>query len=190
VDSSTLESQPGNSRGAVVLETEMHRARNPEGEDWGTPSWRWFRPTPAGHWKQLEALTEALVNAVRRIEKMGFSQVLTLVNPRAYYLALAAAVDKCGLLDRWVVFRVPAHPRYLLSAVRQVVPFVRAAAEGANLSGGVYSILDLYPILQRETKNYRHSLPEPWKAYNRLLSIDEVKKQWILLITCTERRPR
>jgi hypothetical protein len=189
VDSSTLESQPGDSRGAVVLETEMHRVSNPDGEDWGTPSWRWFRPTPTGHWKQLETLTEALVKGVRRIERMGFSQVLTLVNPRAYYLALAAAVDKCALVDRWVLFHVPAHPRYLLSAVQQLVPFVYAATEGSNLRGGVYPIPDLYSILQRESKNYRHSLPEPWKEYNRLLSVHEVKKRWALLIACTERRP-
>ena len=190
IDSSTLETQPADSRGAVVLETEMHRVRNSEGEDWGTPSWRWFRPTPTGHWKQLEALTEALVKGVRRIEGMGFSQVLTLVNPRAYFLSLAVAAEKCGLLDRWVVFHVPAHPRYLLSAVRQVAPSVRAAAEGSSLRGGIYPIPDLYSALQRETKNYRHSLPDPWKGYSRLLSVQEVKKRWTLLITGIERRPR
>src|SRR3990172_7222426 len=68
IDSSTLETQPADSRGAVVLETET------------------------------------LVKGVRRIEGMGFSQVLTLVNPRAYFLSLAVAAEKCGLLDRWVVF--------------------------------------------------------------------------------------
>ena len=190
VDSSTLETQPGDSRGAIVLETEMRRARNPEGEDWGAPSWRWFRPTPAGHWKQLEALTEALVKGVRRVEGMGFSQVLTLVNPRAYFLSLVAAVGKCGFMDCWVLFRAPAHPRYLLPAVRQVVPFVRAAAEGNKLRGGVYLIPDLYPILQQEAKTYRHPLPRPWQECNRLLSVHEVKKRWTSLITCTERKPR
>ncbi len=182
VDSSTLESQPLDSRGAIVLETEMHRVRNPEGEDWGAPSWRWFRPTSTGRWKKLEELTEALVKGVRRIESMGFSQVLTLVNPRAYFLSLAAAANKCNVLHRWVLFRLPAHPRYLLSAVRLVVPFVRAAAEGKHLRGGVYIIPDFYSILQRESRNYRHLLPAPWKKYDKILSLKEVKKQWAFLI--------
>ena len=167
VDSSTLESQPLDSRGAIFLETEMHSVRNPEGEDWGAPSWRWFRPTPTGYWKKLEALTEALAKGVRKIEGMGFSQVLTLVNPRAYFLAMAAGVGKCGLLHRWVLFRLPAHPRHLLFAVQQVVPFVYTAADGSNFMGGIYTIPDLYSILHRESKNYRHSLPAPWKEYNR-----------------------
>ena len=88
VDSSTLETQPVDSRGAIVLETEMSRVSNPEGEDWGTPSWRWFRPTTSGNWKHLEDLTEALVKGVNRVAGMGFTQVLALVNPRAYFLLL------------------------------------------------------------------------------------------------------
>jgi hypothetical protein len=41
VDSSILETAPDDSRGAIVLETEMNRARNPEGEDWGAPECFW-----------------------------------------------------------------------------------------------------------------------------------------------------
>ena len=183
VDSSTLETQPGDSRGAIVLEAEMRRARNPDGEDWGSPAWRWFRPTSAGHWKQLEALTEALVKGVRRVEGLGFSQVLALVNPRAYFLALAAAVRRSGVTDRWVLFRVPAHPRYLIPALHQVIPFIRKAASRSKLTGGVYPIPDLYPILQREAKTYRHSLPKPWQECNRLTTLHQVKKRWASLTT-------
>jgi hypothetical protein len=186
VDSSTLKTEPGDRRGAIVLETEMHRVRNTDGEDWGAPSWRWFRPTPAGRWTQLEALTEALVNGVRRIESMGLSRVLALINPRAYFLALAAAVAQCGVMDRWVLFRPPAHPRYLISAVRRIVPFVRAASHGNNLRGGVYPIPDLYPILQREAKRYREPLPRPWQECNRLPSLPRVKKKWSSLVRCID----
>ena len=49
VDSSILETALEDPRGAIVLETEMERATSPDGEDWGAPSWRWFRPTRAGH---------------------------------------------------------------------------------------------------------------------------------------------
>jgi hypothetical protein len=45
VDSSILETAPDDPRGVIVLEIEMQRAKSPDGEDWGTPSWQWFRPT-------------------------------------------------------------------------------------------------------------------------------------------------
>ena len=34
VDSSILETAPEDPRGAIVLETETHRAKSPDGEDW------------------------------------------------------------------------------------------------------------------------------------------------------------
>lgn len=185
VDSSILETAPDDQRGAIVLETEMHRARNPEGEDWGAPSWRWFRPTPAGHWSQLQVLTEALVKGVQRVEALGFSQVLALVNPRAYFLALAAAADRCCVLDRWVLFRAPAHPRHLLRAARQVVPFVQAAAAGHHLRGRIYPIPDLYPILRREADTYRDPLPVPWTEWNRLPTLRQVTARWTDLLAGT-----
>src|SRR5512137_3205321 len=120
VDSSILETAPDDPRGAIVLETEMERAKNPDGEDWGAPSWRWFRPTKAGRWTTLENLTDALVRGVRRVERLGIPHVIALVNPRAYFLALAAAVAECGLLDRWLLFHIPAHPRHLVPAVRTI----------------------------------------------------------------------
>lgn len=112
---------------------------------------------------------------------MGFSQVFALVNPRGYFLSLAAAVDKCGLLNKWVLFRVPSHPRHLLSAVQQMTPFVYAASEGKKLKGGIYSIPALYPFLQKENKAYKDSLPKPWQKYSGLSGIDEVKAQWQIL---------
>ncbi|OGW80251.1 MAG: hypothetical protein A3B72_02630 [Omnitrophica bacterium RIFCSPHIGHO2_02_FULL_45_28] len=56
VDSSTLETEPRGSKGAIVFETEMDRVRNSTGEDWGAPSWRWFRPTVTGRCEYLEIL--------------------------------------------------------------------------------------------------------------------------------------
>jgi len=114
MDSSTLETEPNGPKGAIVFETEMQRVKNPTGEDWGAPNWRWFKPTKSGKCEYLEALTESLIKGVQRVEMMGFSQVFALVNPRGYFLSLAAAVDKCGLLNKWVLFRVPAHPRSLI----------------------------------------------------------------------------
>lgn len=112
---------------------------------------------------------------------MGFSQVFAVVNPRGYFLSLAAAVEKCGLLNEWVLFRVPSHPRHLLSAVRQVAPFVRAAAERGHLKGGIYSIPALYPFLQKENKIYKDSFHLAWKEYNKLVSFNSVKKKWASL---------
>jgi hypothetical protein len=188
VDSSTLETEPKSSKGAIVFETEMGRAKNPIGKDWGAPNWRWFKPTKSGKCEYLEALTESLVKGVRRVEKMGFSQVFAVVNPRGYFLSLAAAVDKCGLLNKWILFRVPSHPRHLLSAVRQVTPFVRVADKGRKLKGGVYPIPDLYPFMQKENNAYKDSFLQPWKKYSNLSGIGEVRTRWLLLTGALKRR--
>lgn len=180
VDSSTLETEPRGSKGAIVFETEMGRAKNPTGKDWGAPNWQWFRPTAAGKCEYLEALTESLVKAVRRVDKMGFSQVFAVVNPRGYFLSLAAAVDRCGLLNKWILFRVPSHPRHLLTAVRQVAPIVCAAAEGKKFKGGIYLIPELYPFMQKENKFYKDALPLPWKEYGKLV-LNSVERKWVSL---------
>jgi len=97
VDSSTIEIRHDDPLGAIVLETEMRRVINPTGEDWGAPSWRWYRPTKAGSWKNLDMLTDAVIRGVRRVSEFGIDNVIALVNPRAYFLALAAAVAECNL---------------------------------------------------------------------------------------------
>jgi hypothetical protein len=165
VDSSILETAPDDPRGAIVLETEMERAMSPDGKDWGAPSWRWFRPTKAGRWTTLEKLTDALVRGVHRIEGLGIPHVIALVNPRAYFLALAAAVAECHVLDRWVLFRVPAHPRHLRLAARIVAAVVRHTMEGARLPGGNVGVRALLPALHRECPLYRDSLPARWRPF-------------------------
>ena len=183
LDSSTLETEPRGSKGAIVFETEMDRAKNPTGKDWGAPNWRWFKPSKSGKCEYLEALTESLIKGVRRVEKMKFSKVFALVNPRGYFLALASAVDRCGLLNQWILFRVPSHPRHLISVVRQIAPFVRAAAEGGKLKGGIYPIPALYPFMQEENRIYEDSLLRPWKEYSQLINYNLAKKKWTSLET-------
>lgn len=179
VDSSTLETDPGDPRGAIVLETEMRRASNPTGEDWGAPSWRWFRPTKSGQWKNLDDLTDALVKGVRRVDGMGIENVFALINPRAYFLALAAAVNECGLREKWILFRIPAHPRHLIPAVKEVVPMIRAITVGeGKLNGGIYHIPKLYPFLKSEEAAYSHKLPKRWESYGILPKYNEVKITW------------
>jgi len=190
MDSSTLETEPTGSKGAIVFETEMDRAKNPTGKDWGAPNWRWFRPTKAGKCEYLEVLTESLVKGIRRVEEMEFLQVFVLVNPRGYFLSLAAAVDKCGLLNKWVLFRVPSHPRHLLSAVRHVAPFVRVAAEGIKIKGGIYPIADLYPFLRKENKAYKGFLPQPWQNYSGLPCETDIKTQWQHLTSALKEKNR
>jgi hypothetical protein len=186
MDSSILATEPNGSKGAIVFETEMNRVKNPTGKDWGAPNWRWFRPTAAGKCEYLEELTASVAKGVQRVEKMGFSQVLALVNPRGYFLSLAAAVDRCGLLNKWVIFRVPSHPRHLLSAVRQISPFVYAAAKGKKLKGGIYPIPSLYPYMKKESMVYKGSFPQPWQKYVHLLGIRGIETRWLSLITATK----
>ena len=182
VDSSILETAPDDPRGAIVLETEMERAKSPDGGDWGAPSWRWFRPTRTGRWTALENLTEALVRAVRRVEGLGIPHVIALVNPRAYFLALAAAVAECGLLDRWILFHVPAHPRHLLEGVRQIAPIVRAAVEGAHYAGGIYAVPVLLPALRDETRRYRNCLPLSWRRWGEVPTGRAAERAWTTLL--------
>lgn len=181
VDSSTLETVPDDPRGAIILETEMRRATNPTGEDWGAPSWKWFRPTRSGQWKNLDELTDALVKGVRRVNGMGIQNVFALINPRAYFLALAAAVAECNLLGKWILFRVPAHPHHLIPAVKEVAPLVRSVAGGARIKGGIFHVPSLFPLLQEEDKKYRHALPERWKEYGRIPRFSVVNEQWRML---------
>jgi len=192
-DSSTIELDSSDPLGAIVLETEMHRVVNPTGEDWGAPSWRWFRPTETGNWKKLETLTDAFIRGVRRVSEMGIQSVFALVNPRAYYLSLSAAVRESKLLDRWVLFRIPAHPRHLISAVREVTPIIRAASVGKGklngLNGGIYTVPKLFPFLQKEDVVYRRALPKRWEAYGKLTTYSEAEKAWKSLeISIEERR--
>jgi hypothetical protein len=183
VDSSILETAPNDPRGAIVLETEMERATSPDSEDWGAPSWRWFRPTRAGRWTALENLTDALVRGVRRVEGLGIPQVIAPVNPRAYFLALTAAVAECGLLDRWLLFHIPAHPRHLIPAVRTIAPVVRGATHGVTPPGGVYSIPMLLPALRREVASYRDPLPLRWGSWGHVPSERVVRRSWAGLET-------
>jgi hypothetical protein len=181
VDSSILATAPEDPRGAIVLETEMDRAKSPDGEDWGAPSWRWFRPTWVGRWAPLEELTDALIRGVKRVESLGIPHVIALVNPRAYFLALAAAVAECGLLDRWILCRVPAHPRHLLAGVRAITPIVRAAAEGVRQAGGVYVIPELLPALHDETRRYRDPLPPRWRRWGAIPTRRTAGRAWATL---------
>jgi hypothetical protein len=171
VDSSILETAPHDPRGAIVLETEMERAKSPDGKDWGAPSWRWFRPTKVGRWTALANLTDTLVRGVRRVESLGVRRVMAVVNPRAYFLALAAAVAECGLLDRWILCRVPAQPRYLLEGVRAIVPIVRAVASDPRYPGGMCPIREFLPALRLEARVYRDRLPARWRPWGTVPTV-------------------
>jgi hypothetical protein len=87
------------------------------------------------------------------------------VNPRGYFLALAAAVAECGLMDRWTLFRVPAHPRSMTQAVRAVAPVIRHTLEGARLPGGIVGLPALLPALRREAARYREPVPLRWRPW-------------------------
>ncbi len=178
VDSAILETARDDPRGAIVLETEMDRAKSPDGQDWGAPCWRWFRPTRTGRWTRLERLTDALVRGVRRVDALGVEQVLAVVNPRGYFLALAAAVAQSERRGRWVLCRPPAHPRFLARAVGAVTPLVRAAAAGVALPGGVYPIPTLWSALQDEARRYVEPVPPPWQQWSRLPAAADAQRRW------------
>jgi len=119
--------------------------------------------------------TDAVIRGVHRVSEFGIQNVIALVNPRAYFLALAAAVAECNLLDEWILFRVPAHPHHLIPAVKEVAPFVRSVAGGARIKGGIYHVPSLFPFLQEEDKRYRHALPERWKEYGMVPTTEAMR---------------
>jgi hypothetical protein len=118
------------------------------------------------------------MRGVRRINEIGFEKVFGLVNPHAYFLALASAVKKCGLLDSWVLFRIPAHPRHLITTVRDIGPFVRAAVNGAKMPGGIYAVPKVLPSLKRELRHYREVPPSPWGRFNLCPELGEAQYRW------------
>ena len=71
--------------------------------------------------------------------------------------------------------------RFIISAVRQIAPFVRAATEGKKLKGGIYPIPAMYPVMKKESKVYKGFLPKPWQKYTILPSIREIKTRWLSL---------
>jgi hypothetical protein len=99
------------------------------------------------------------------VDGLGIPHVIALVNPRAYFLALAAAAAECAMLDRLVLFRVPAHPRYLRQAVRTVAAVVRHTIEGARMPGGIVGTRAFLPALRGECARYRDALPAPWGMF-------------------------
>jgi hypothetical protein len=110
---------------------------------------------------------------------MGIQNVVALINPRAYFLALAAAVNECDLQKKWILFRMPAHPRHLIPAVGEVAPMIRAITVGeGRMNGGIYHIPKLYPFLESEEAAYRDKLPNRWGPYGKLPGFKEVEKTW------------
>jgi len=63
------------------------------------------------------------------------------------------------------MFRIPAHPRYLQLAVRNVVPVIRHTIEGARPPGGIVGAQAFVPALRGECVRYRGPLPARWRGF-------------------------
>ena len=100
VDSSVLEN-PKDALGALVWETEMDRVRNPTGEDWGPPEWQFYDPTHEEGLEELTSLTESLRRALRRLSST--IPRFAVLDPFAYFIALAAAVREEGQSALWSI---------------------------------------------------------------------------------------
>jgi len=73
---------------------------------------------------------------------------------------------------------VPAHPRYLLPAVRKIAPVFQVDDKKRNCKGGVYPIPDFYSALIKESKMYKNYLPAPWSKFDNLPNTSGIKKKW------------
>ena len=146
---------PGDIFGALVWETEMHRVRNPTSEDWGPPDWHLYDPSDRDGYDGLVSLTESLKKGLKRLPPTV--PRFAVLDPTAYFVALATAVREEGQSDWWSLKGTSdsAATREALKATREEVE--RYLREGA-FSPGVES----YPP---EWVRCLDRLPERWRAF-------------------------
>ena len=159
VDSSTLEVEE-DGKGALVFEYEMERVINPEGEDWGSPTWRWFNPKNPSGLEYLITLTESLEKALSRTNT--FSKIFAVVNPRGYFLSLAAALQEQSLLDKTMMLEMPVHPNNLKLAVTIISSFIQRYFSEGYFQGGIISHPSLRQRISKESTVWKKNLPERW----------------------------
>jgi len=160
VDSSTLEVEGEDGKGALVFEYEMKRVINPEGEDWGSPSWRWFNPNNPNGLEYLATLTESLKKALSRINT--FSKIFAVVNPRGYFLSLAAALHEQSLFSKTMMLEMPVHPNNLKAAITLISSFIQRYFSEGYFQGGIISHPVLVQRIAKESTVWKQNLPERW----------------------------
>jgi hypothetical protein len=153
VDSSVLEHSE-DTLGALVWETEMYRVRNPTGEDWGEPEWRFYDPAYAEGFEELTSLTESLRTALKRLPTTA--RRFAILDPIAYFIALVAAIREEGQRAWWSIQGTldSFTARRALPATKEAVK--RYLAEGA-FKPGILS----YPV---EWTQRLESLPDRWRV--------------------------
>lgn len=159
VDSSTLEVEE-DSKGALVFEYEMERVINPEGEDWGSPSWRWFNPKNSHGLEYLTTLTESLKKALSRTNTFG--KIFAVVNPRGYFLSLAAALHEQFLFGKTMMLEMPVHPNNLKVAITFISSFIQRYFSEGYFQGGIISHAALRQRITKESTAWKQNLPERW----------------------------
>lgn len=159
VDSSILEIED-DGKGALVSEYEMERVINPEGEDWGSPTWRWFNPKNPSGLEYLTMLTESLKTALSRTTI--FSKIFAVVNPRGYFLSLAAAVHEQSLLGRIMMLEMPVHPNNLKEAITLISSFIQRYISEGYFQEGIISHAFLQQRIAKESTAWKLNLPERW----------------------------
>jgi len=159
VDSSTLEVED-DGKGALVFEYEMERVINPEGEDWGSPTWRWFNPKYSSGLIELVSLTESLKKALSRSTQ--FKKLFAVVNPRGYFLSLAAALHELSLFSKTMMLEVPVHPNNLKASVKIISSFIQRYFSEGYFQGGIILHPGLLQRIAKELKSWKQNLPERW----------------------------
>jgi len=159
VDSSTLEVEE-DGKGALVFEYEMERVINPEGEDWGSPSWRWFNPKYVSGLTELVSLTESLKKGLYRTNR--FQRIFAVVNPRGYFLSLAAALHEQSLFYKTMMLEVPVHPNNLKLSFKIISSFIKRYFSEGYFQAGIISHSDLQQRIAKEPIKWKQNLPERW----------------------------
>jgi hypothetical protein len=152
VDSSVLDLAEDRD-GALVWETEMSRVRNPKGDDWGAPEWRFYDPRRKSGLEALARLTESLRWAIRWLP--AAMPRFAVLDPIPYFIGLAAAVREEGQSGWWSIRGTPDSV-----ATRSVLPKTREEAESYLRERRFESGIRSYPT---EWVRRLERLPKRWR---------------------------
>jgi hypothetical protein len=152
IDSLQTDARPETSS-SPVWETEMDRVRNPTGEDWGPPEWQFYDPTDEEGLEELTSLTESLRKALRRLSST--IPRFAVLDPFAYFIALAAAVREEGQSALWSI-QGTSDSAVARSALQETKGSVEQFLVNGTFNPGVWPHpMEWIPRL--------HRLPDRWR---------------------------
>ena len=112
---------------------------------------------------ELISLTESLDKGLSRTNR--FKKIFAAVNPRGYFLSLAAALHERLLFDKTMMLEVPVHPNNLKASVKIISFFIHKYFSEGYFQGGVILHPSLLQRIARQSIKWKQNLPERWHCW-------------------------